>query len=102
MPWLVHTINISSIDNMCTGTPLEGKVQQVVQGTAEGVVEGIRFVAFEQDRQRPPTMNASSSTQHPPGMCGTNMSQSVANTASISYQGPQHHTAALKFVAASQ
>jgi hypothetical protein len=46
---------------------MEEEVQQVVQGTADGVVEGIRFVAFEQDRRRPPPLNASSSAQHAPG-----------------------------------
>ena len=45
-------------------------MQRVVRGTADGITEGVRFVAFQQDRRRPPTLSASSSAQHPPGVCG--------------------------------
>ena len=70
VPWLMLLSSIKAINTLCAGTLLEEKVQQVVQGTADGVAEGIRIVAFEQDRRRPPTLNASSSAQQPPGACG--------------------------------
>ena len=69
-------------------------MQGVVQGTAKGVLEGISFVAFEQDRRRPPTMNANSSTQQPSGMCSQMTLQFwqpvlAATSHGTTYNGPQ-------------